>query len=528
MDVEVPDARLTAQWRLGAWHILRRAAQDEAGRRRFNDHPASETYLILRAMDLQGMHSQAADGLQQWLSLPLQHNVTPGQGGQHPSSRPDRPLGHFSDGEGCLTLAEGPEGAGGRMDGVHCMGPGAIMFALCEHYRLTGDREWLRAAAPRMLANARWILRRRDLLRSIVPGGERLWSKGLQPAHVVTPDSMCMHMQFYETEAYDWLAAREMARLLVEIDPTEAARLAAEAEAYRRDLLAAVERSVELTPVVAVRDGTYHSFTPFAPYVRGFASGAWGWRRCQGHVGALYWDTVQSADPLISPAGLLPADDPRVQGHLDVLEDRLLLENHKLRDRTAGYDPERDWFAHASWQYQCGLERHANIHLAADDVPCFLRTWLNQCAVDIMPGEYTFREHTTGGPPDKLFEESAFLERFRMALVMEQDDTLWLARATPREWLDQGQRIAVRNAPTWFGPVSYELTSDVDRGTIRAQLTLPSRNPPGEVRLRLRHPGSAPMRSVEVNGKAWSEFDSQGEYIRLSGLTGEVPVEARY
>lgn len=118
-----------------------------AGRWRFNDYPfgilAAETYLILRAVDLQGMHQEAADGLQQWLSLPLHHNVTPGQGGQHPWSKPDRPLGHFADGIGCLTLAEGIDGAGGHMDGVHSMGPGAIIFALVEHARLTGDRAWL-------------------------------------------------------------------------------------------------------------------------------------------------------------------------------------------------------------------------------------------------------------------------------------------------------------------------------------------------------------------------------------------------
>ena len=189
----------------------------------------------------------------------------------------------------------------------------------------------------------------------------------MQPAHVVTPDSMSMHMQFYETEAYYWLAAKRMAEMLAELDPAEGAKLADEAEAYRRDLVAAIDRSIALTPVVPVRDGTYRSFIPFAPYVRGFAAGAWGWRRCQGHVGAIYWDTVQSADPLISPAGLLSPHDPRVQGHLDVLEDRLLLENEKVAARTPGFDPEKHWFSHASWQYQCGLERHANIHLAIKD-----------------------------------------------------------------------------------------------------------------------------------------------------------------
>jgi hypothetical protein len=280
--------------------------------------------------------------------------------------------------------------------------------------------------------------------------------------------------------------------------------------------------------VVPVRDGTYRSFIPFAPYVRGFAAGAWGWRRCQGHVGAIYWDTVQSADPLVSPSGLLSPQDQRVQGHLDVLEDRLLLENTKVHSRTAGFDPEKHWFSHASWQYQCGLERHANIHLAADDVPNFLRSMLNQYAVDIVPGEYTFREHTTGGPPDKIYEESCFLERFRQMLVMEEGPSLWLARATPRAWFEHGRRILVKNAPTHFGVAGFEIVSEVDNGSMTASVDLPSRNPPSTLWLRLRHPKAAPLRSVTVNGKPWKQFDPQREVIELNQITGKIAITARY
>lgn len=530
MRVEVPDERLTAQWNLGAWHLLRRTLPDANGRIRFNDYPfgllASETYMILRALDLQGMHREAADGLDQWLRLPTEPRVVPGSGGHHGWALPDRPLGHFTDGRGCFTHAEGIPGAGGHMDGVHAMGPGAIMFSLIEHFELTGDTNWLQTHAPRMQANADWILRQRRGLAAHVPGGARLWSAGLQPAHVVTPDSERMHMQFYESEAYYWLAVKRLAEVLTRIDRPASARLASEAEAYRKDLVAAIDRSITLTPVTPVRDGTYRSFIPFAPYVRGFAAGAWGWRRCQGHVGAIYWDTVQSADPLISPSGLLAPSDARVQGHLDVLEDRLLLENTKVNARTADYDPETHWFAHASWQYQCGLERHANIHLAADDAPNFVRSMLNQYAADIRPGEYTFREHTTGGPPDKSYEEACFLERFRQMLVMEEGPVLWLARATPRAWLAPGQSIAVTHAPTHFGVVNYTLKSETDQGRITAQLELPSRNPASAVRLRLRHPKAAPLRAVTVNGKAWTPLDA--DTIALNGLTGAISVRAEY
>jgi len=531
MRVEVPCPRLTAQWKLGASHILERSRKGEDGRWRFNDHPfgilASETYMILRALDLQGMHREAADGLDQWLRLPVEPRVVPGGSGHHEWAIPDRPLGHFSDGRGCLTHAEGIPGWGGHMDGVHAMGPGAIGFVLAEHFLLTGDLGWLRSSAPRMKANAEWILRQRRLLERNIPGGERLWGKGLQPAHVVTPDSFRMHMQFYESEAYYWLAVRKMADLLARIDPAGGAALEAEAEAYRKDIVAAVVRSIELSPVVAVRDGTYRSFIPFAPHVRGFATGAWGWRRCQGHVGAIYWDTVQSADPLISPAGLLSPLDPRVQGHLDVLEDRLLLENTKIRERLPDFDAARDWFSRGSWQYQCGLERHANIHLAADDPANFLRSMLNQYAVDIMPGAYTFREHTTGGPPDKIYEESCFLERFRDMLVHDAPGGgLWLARATPRAWLEDGKRIAVSAAPSHLGPVSFEIRSGAGGGRIAATVEMPTR--PGAVVLRLRHPEALPIRSVTVDGRPWTGFDREAETVRLGAGAGKVSIEARY
>ena len=520
MTVEVPCARLSAQWNLGAWHLVRHAVKNAQGQLRFNDYPygilASETYLVLRTLDLMGMHKAAADGLDQWLALPLQNQ---------------KPAGLFSDGDGCLTHAVGPPGAGGNMDGIHAMGPGAIMFALVEHFQLTGNDEWLRAHAPRMKANVEWILRQRRLLAGIVPGGERLWCKGLQPAHQVTPDSGGQLMQFYESEAYYWLAVRRFASILTRIDPAEGARLAAEAESYRKDLKAAVERSIALSPVVLVRDGTYRSFMPFACYVRGFASGAWSWRRpgSGAHVGGLYWDTIQSAEPLVSPAGLLPPEDRRVQGGLDVLEDRLLLDNPKVAERTPGYDPEKHWFAHAAWQYQPGLERHANIHLAADDVPNFLRSWLNQYAVLILPDQgYTFREHTTGGPPDKIFEEAAFLERFRDMLVMEQGDCLWLGRATPRAWLEQGKQIKVQNAPTHFGTVAYQMVSSADDGKIRATVVMPSRGGQKAVLLRFRHPKAAPIKRVTVNGQAWEQFDKDKEVISLERLTGTVAVEAAY
>jgi hypothetical protein len=523
MQVQVPSERLTAQWNLGVWHLLRHSQKNpKNGRLWFNDYPygilGAETYLILAALDAMGSHQAAEDGFDQWVSLPMDPNSK----GHHAWALPDRPNGLFTEGHGCLTHAVGPAGAGGHMDGVHAFGPGSIGWALAEHYGLTGNTEWLKASAPRIKANAEWMLRQRRVMSSVVPGGDRLWCKGLQPALQVTPDSGGLWMQFYECEGYYWAAVSRFAAALSVIDPEGGARLRAEAEAYGQDLRAAVDRSIALSPVVPVRDGTFHSVIPFACYVRGLATGAWGWQRDGSgeHVGPLYWDTVQSAAALISPAGLLSPNDARVQGYLDVLEDRLLLEN----PRVGG----RDWFL-AGWQHQGGLERTANMHLVGDDIPCFLRSFLNDYAIDILPDQgYVFNEHATHGPPDKIFEEAAFLERFRNLLVMEDGPNLWLARATPRVWLEQGRKISVKNAPTHFGTVDFEIASDVAHGRITAALKMPSRNAAKQVWLRLRHPKATPIRGVTVNGQDYLDLDPAKEVVKLHGLTGNVSVEVRY
>ena len=473
MQVQVPCERLTAQWNLGRWHLTRHCATNpKNGRLWFNDHPygilAAETYMILAALDLMGDHKAAEDGFDQWVSLPMD----PDSEGHHDWALADRPNGLFSEGHGCLTHAEGPPGVGGHMDGVHAFGPGSIGWALVEHYRLTGDKEWFKAHAPRIKANVEWMLRQRRTVQNMVPGGQRLWCKGLQPAQQVTPDSGGLWMQFYECEAYYWLAVRHFAEALATIDASEGARLQAEAEAYRQDLLAAVERTIALSPVVPIRDGTYHSVIPFACYVRGLSTAAWGWLRdgSGSHVGPMYWETVQSAAALISPAGLLPPDDVRVQGYLDVLEDRLLLENLYVQEHA-----EHDWLT-AGWQYQGGLERTSNVHLAGDDIPVFIRSFLNCYAIDILEMRATSSTSTRARSAGQDLRGSVLPGAIpQHAGDGERRHALAGPRHAPRV-ARAGPEDRVQNAPTHFGPLAYEIVSDVDNDQISATVEMPTRN----------------------------------------------------
>ena len=121
---------------------------------------------------------------------------------------------------------------------------------------------------------------------------------------------------------------------------------------------------------------------------------------------------------------------------------------------------------------------------------------------------------------------SYFMEQFRSLLVWEDGNALWLAKATPRHWLEQGKKISVKNAPTYFGTVAYEIVSDVDHGKIAATVEMPSRNPPKTVLLRFRHPKALPIKSVTVNGSPWTDFDPVKEVISLHDVKGTVKVES--
>ncbi|MFZ1935005.1 MAG: hypothetical protein WCB27_18380 [Thermoguttaceae bacterium] len=516
MTVEVPEPQLTAAWKIGATNMLRDQKKDARGKWRFRDPPydalALETHMYLRVLDWMGLHREARDGYEMWLDRC-----------EKPVPLPD----------GLWTGGPAHFFSGIDWDGAHGGGVSMIHLAMLEHYRLTRDKQWLASNAAKLNANAEWMIQQRKQYSAAIPGHEKLWADGLLPPHNTWDNRIWR--SWYRSNASFCRALQEHAEVIAQVDPEAGRRFAREAEDYRKALLAAVEKSLTLSPVIRVRDGTYHSFLPTAPYIRGTASRflpAYFGAEVYGmpmHTPGLYADVVLGGEELPF-FGLLPLSDPRIQGLIDVLEDRLLSENFKIYLAFKDYDPQRDWFSRSGWYYQCGHERTAYLHLLGDDPACFLRTWLNQYAIVVLPGSnWHFREHTAAQECyDKTFEEAVFLDRFRKMLVSEDGDVLRLAQATPRAWLEQGKKICVKNAPTDFGTVAYEIVSDADHGKVAATVQMPARNPPKTVLLRLRHPQGLPMKSVTVNGNDWTDFDPAKEVISLHGVTGTVAVQSQY
>jgi hypothetical protein len=238
--------------------------------------------------------------------------------------------------------------------------------------------------------------------------------------------------------------------------------------------------------------------------------------------------------PVFDGIGVLPADDPRLSGHLEIVEEALLTYSPsrglaKAR-KQKGLAEEDDVFYNGI----VGLAKCtfvAQTHFRRDDIGPFLRFWMNNYAAFAHEKGNMSEGAALGiyqGGGDDLGTTAWFMTNFRNLLVWEDGEVLWLARATPRVWLEQGKKISVKNAPTYFGPTAYEIVSDVDNGKINATVEMPTRKAPKEVILRFRHPKTAPIKAVTVNAKPWTEFNKDKETITLKGLTGTVAVTAQY
>lgn len=97
--------------------------------------------------------------------------------------------------------------------------------------------------------------------------------------------------------------------------------------------------------------------------------------------------------------------------------------------------------------------------------------------------------------------------------------TVWLAKALPREWLQEGEIVRVDGAATAWGRVSMVLTSSItSASTVRANITVPSswvagHPPEGGLLLRLRTPAKREIESVMVGQTVWSDVNASSECV---------------
>jgi hypothetical protein len=113
--------------------------------------------------------------------------------------------------------------------------------------------------------------------------------------------------------------------------------------------------------------------------------------------------------------------------------------------------------------------------------------------------------------------------------IEERGNELWLGAAIPRSWLADENKIGIENASTYFGPMSVSFESKISKDRIEVTLEPPKRNPPKKIYIRFRHPEGKKIIRCELNGKSYSQFDPEKEWVLLTQyLKDKVSIVAFY
>ena len=330
---------------------------------------------------------------------------------------------------------------------------GAAIWAIAEHHRLTGDDALLRSLAPAVARGARWINRQRRERRRDDPSVHGLLPAGISAEHLGPYD------YYYWDDLWSLKGLVDGAYVGYQVGDLDAAREAElAAESLRADLQSSMER-------VAQRLG--QRVIPAGPR-RGPDAGMIG--------------SLVACEPL----QLFDPDDPWIRNTAQVIRDRFVLGD-------AFYQS----ISHTGLGTYLTLQLAA-VELASGDPRSWRRfRWMLEAATPTWTWPEAIHPQLDGGcmgDGHHGWAAADFLSFLRNLLVQDgRDGSTAVLGILPDEWV--GERLAVRDAPTHRGLLSYELTWDGEHPTLRWEFERPG----GE----LRAPGLDPTwRSTEQRGEA--------------------------
>lgn len=373
---------------------------------------------------------------------------------------------------------------------------GWVQWACARYFELSDDRAWLDAHLPALLQSLEWVRNTRRRTMQLNADGSRPLNYGWFPPGRVTDGS---HGTSIFSDGNIWRGCDALARVLERIGHPRAAEFRAEADDYRACLIRSLRQAAATRRLVRLNDGTW------GPYLPGYLE--------TGDLDTpVRWYAAVVDGPLegILDTGVL-AGQPEEGWLLAFLED--------------GYSPLAPGLADEPF-----YSGRLSAYLRRDQVENFLYGFYSLTANGLADETLTTIEHRSWGR-GRVWDLAGWAagywtRHFTEMLCRTEGSTLWLCQATPRRWLEEGQRLQATGLQTEFGPISFTVTSHLRQGRIEASLQPPTRRPPTGLRLRLRHPQRQPIRRVMVNGQPWERFDPEREWIDLPGDLGPAQVVA--
>jgi len=423
--------------------------------------------------------------------------------------------GYYEEAKKCTGMLIRLQRPNGALSGEGSIIPhqhGGILYAISQIYRMERNDDWLKTVAPNIIKGCDWVIRERSesMKRE---DGEKPVTYGLLPALRYCVDDVegATVSQDYLGNAWCWAGLNQAAIALGELGgeySAESIRLKKEADEYRDDIFASMEKAVIKQDDLTFLPMTVINKKPF--------------ENLQESRLAQYYNILA---PRMLESEIFDTDDERIHWIPDFLEKRggVILGVARFGGSQWGIDPHF-------------IGGYGITNLRLNRIDKFTLTFYGLVSYGMARHLYSAQEMDnilkgsskawSSLRQPHLHSTSELIRITNMMLIKEEKEEVWLAYGVPGNWLEDGKIIEVKKVQTCFGPFNYHIESHVSKGFITAELTASLKMSPSVIRLKLRHPEGKKIRKVELNGEKWKNFDK--EVITINPSSEEMKIVAYY
>ena len=405
--------------------------------------------------------------------------------------------GYYEEAKKCARMFLNLQHEDGSISGVNRTNSviphqhGGILYTISQIYRMQRDAEWFKSVVPDLIRGCDWIIKYRHMNMS----DKDAVDYGILPPMRSNVDGGDGTQEFCGN-AWCWAGMNEVGLALKELGgeyAEEAERLLKEAEAYRNDILASMDKLTVVEGDVTYIPLDLADRTPY-PYAL-------------TNNQSFYYTMIGSR---MLESMIFDKDDPRMEAYTRYFEHfkgiMLGLCRHSKNQREG-------FTAHFAGGY--GI---SNLRMGKLDRS--LLNFYGMFSYGQARNLYATQEHDHFiiGKNDSwyyarqphLHSTSELLRITNKMLIYEERNDICLAFGTPKAWLEDGKVIEVKNSQTCFGPVSYKIDSNVADNKMHVTVHHEANSStPHVIKVKLRHPDGLPVTKVEVNGQPWTEFGQE-------------------
>ena len=442
---------------------------------------AGDSSVVMQTMDRMGYHQEVQDYAKYFIAR---------QGTRKPDADVTSWNGFFPGDVGLRWLSEN----------------GFILWALCQHYKLTGDTNWLKANAQRLVDSADWVIRETTATK-VMENGTKPRNWGLLPKG--RPSDLGDWDNWYFNDTYSYMGIRNASEVLADAGrPEDAKRIAAAAADYKSCIIDSINRSInhDVNP----------PFVPLTPYKNDKPTMDYLLR---------YWYNLNPPIYMVE-AGLFDANDDKATWSNYWVEKDGMISGLPIVFTEDTVDPHYAYHQALSYLLRGQTDRFVWTMYSMYAYGQSRETYATIECTSLITGEQHGADIWNDERQPHMHSNSRCLAMLRISLLLEVGNELHLMKGTPRGWLDDGKKVEVRKAPTDFGEVNYNAESKIRSGEVIVSIDPPTHKTAAIV-LHVRPPSKyGDIRSVTVDGKAWTDFS--GDAVKLGELKGRTRVVCKF